>query len=50
LYNPRRFIEKITIQSALIPSKISEDMTRAGRIPYTLLLGIRQLHHHLNLF
>ena len=42
--NPRRFIEKITIQSTLIPLAVSEIMMRAGRIPLTLIQEIKNLH------
>lgn len=41
--NPRRFIEKITIQSALVPLAVSEIMMRAGRIPLTLMQEIKNL-------
>lgn len=41
--NPRRFIDKIKIQSALIPFEVSEIMIRAGRIPMTLIQEIKNL-------
>jgi hypothetical protein len=41
--NPRPFIDKITIQSALIPLAVSEIMMRAGRIPLTLMYEIKNL-------
>ena len=47
--NPRRLIEKITLQSALIPHNISEIMIRAGRNPLTLMGEIQNLQYHLGL-
>ena len=48
--NPRRFIDKITIQSALIPPNISEIMVRAGRNPLTLMGEIQNLQYYLGLY
>lgn len=48
--NPSRFIQKITIQSALIPLNVSEIMVRAGRSPLTLMSEIRNLQKYLGLY
>ena len=48
--NPSRFIQKITVQSALIPLNISEIMVRSGRSPLTLMIEIQNLQKHLGLY
>ncbi len=45
--NPSRFIEKITIQSTLIPQSVSEIMMRAGRIPLTLMQELQNLQSQI---